>query len=95
MDDEKLQEVFKMAGKVVNVDLSKDPDTKKSRGFGVIEFEHPVEAVQAISMLHGQWWVFDLYLSQIPKKKFTEGLNAAKIILHYFHVLLSYHYEHL
>merc|ERR1711970_1328958 len=56
IDEEKLMEVFKIAGKVKNVDLSKDPETSKSRGFGVVEFDHPVEAVQAISMLHGQWY---------------------------------------
>lgn len=34
----------------------------KSRGFGVVEYEHPVEAVQAISMLHNQM-LYDRRLS--------------------------------
>jgi len=51
-----LKEVFKIAGKVNKVDLSRDSESQKSRGFGVIEYDHPVEAVQAISMLHGQWF---------------------------------------
>lgn len=53
VDEKKLKEVFKLAGKVVNCELSLDKEGK-SRGFGVVEYEHPVEAVQAISMLHNQ-----------------------------------------
>lgn len=45
MDKKKLKEVFKMAGKVRNIDLSVDKDGN-SRGFAVIEYDHPVEAVQ-------------------------------------------------
>ncbi|XP_063982564.1 myelin expression factor 2 [Diachasmimorpha longicaudata] len=53
VDEKKLLEVFKLAGKVINVELGKDKDGK-SRGFGVVEYDHPVESVQAISMLHNQ-----------------------------------------
>uniref|UniRef100_A0ABD2WR97 RRM domain-containing protein n=1 Tax=Trichogramma kaykai TaxID=54128 RepID=A0ABD2WR97_9HYME len=53
VDEKKLLEVFKLAGKVLHVELGKDKDGK-SRGFGVIEYDHPVESVQAISMLHNQ-----------------------------------------
>ncbi|KAK7590810.1 hypothetical protein V9T40_002423 [Parthenolecanium corni] len=53
VDEKKLREVFKLAGRVINVDLLTDKEGK-SRGFGTVEFEHPVEAVQAISMLHNQ-----------------------------------------
>jgi RNA recognition motif-containing protein len=42
-----------LAGKVLHVELGKDKDGK-SRGFGVVEYDHPVESVQAISMLHNQ-----------------------------------------
>jgi len=42
-----LREVFRLAGKVLNVDVNKDKDGK-SRGHGTIEYEHPVEAIQAI-----------------------------------------------
>lgn len=47
VDEKKLREVFKLAGRVINVDLLTDKEGK-SRGFGTVEFEHPVEAVQAI-----------------------------------------------
>lgn len=47
VDEKKLKEVFRLAGRVLEVDLNRDKDGK-SRGHGVIEFEHPVEAVQAI-----------------------------------------------
>lgn len=53
MDKKKLKEVFRLAGKIQKVDLSADRDGK-SRGFAVIEYDHPVEAVQAISMFHNQ-----------------------------------------
>lgn len=44
-DRAKIKEVFKMAGKVRNIDLAVDKDGN-SRGFAVIEYDHPVEAVQ-------------------------------------------------
>ncbi|XP_022824921.1 myelin expression factor 2 isoform X2 [Spodoptera litura] len=52
-DRTKIKEVFKMAGKVRNIDLAVDKDGN-SRGFAVIEYDHPVEAVQAISMFDKQ-----------------------------------------
>ncbi|GLH14167.1 Serine-arginine protein 55 [Gryllus bimaculatus] len=83
VDEKKLKEVFKLAGKVVNVELSLDKEGK-SRGFGVVEYEHPVEAVQAISMLHNQM-LYDRKLTvrmdradQKPDgpPKLPEGLRA-------------------
>lgn len=53
VNEKKLREVFKLAGKVRDVELSVDNDGK-SRGFAVIEYDHPVESVQAISMFHNQ-----------------------------------------
>merc|ERR1719187_138478 len=53
VNDKELKDVFKIAGRVVNVEINKDADGK-SRGFGVVEFEHPVEAVQSISMFNNQ-----------------------------------------
>ncbi|KAF4528842.1 hypothetical protein B566_EDAN014561, partial [Ephemera danica] len=61
VDEKKLQEVFKLAGKVMSAELNKDKEGK-SRGHGVVEYEHPVEAVQAISMLHHQM-LFDRLLT--------------------------------
>ena len=42
-----------MAGKVVGVELSRDKEGK-SRGFAVVVYDHPVEAVQSISMFNDQ-----------------------------------------
>ena len=53
MDERKLREVFRLAGRVVMVELNRDKDGK-SRGHAVIEYDHPVEAVQAISMFNDQ-----------------------------------------
>ena len=43
--EHKLEEIFKLAGKVTNVKLYTDP-TGNSKGHGTVEFEHPVEAVR-------------------------------------------------
>lgn len=53
VDSERLREVFSLAGSVVGVQLKTDKDGR-SKGHGTIQFAHPVEAVQAISMLHNQ-----------------------------------------
>ena len=85
MDTKKLKQVFKLAGKVQSVDLSLDKDGN-SRGFAVVEYDHPVEAVQAISMLDRQM-LFDrrmtVRLDRIPDKseglKLPEGLGGVGI----------------
>lgn len=85
VDEKKLKEVFKIAGKLVSVDLATDKDGN-SRGFGVVEYEHPVEAVQAISMLDRQL-LFErrmtVRLDRVPDKneaiKLPEGLASIGI----------------
>lgn len=69
VDEKKLREVFKLAGRVINVDLLTDKEGK-SRGFGTVEFEHPVEAVQAICEFHlvYQWTM--LYNAGISNRTF-------------------------
>lgn len=74
--------MFKLAGKVQTVELSLDKDGN-SRGFAVVEYDHPVEAVQAISMLDRQM-LFDrrmtVRLDRIPDHgeglKLPEGLGG-------------------
>jgi len=53
IDEKQLREVFKLSGKVLEIDILKDKDGK-SKGMALIEYSHPVEAVQAISMFHQQ-----------------------------------------
>ena len=53
VSERKLEDIFRLAGKILKVKLYLDHDGK-SKGFGVVEFEHPVEAVQAISMFNNQ-----------------------------------------
>ncbi|XP_046400233.1 myelin expression factor 2-like isoform X2 [Ischnura elegans] len=76
VDEKKLRDVFRLAGKVTNAELNRDKDGK-SRGHGVVEFEHPVEAVQAISMLHNQL-LYDrkmtVRMDRVNEK--TEGLPS-------------------
>lgn len=85
VDSKKLKQVFKLAGKVQSVDLSVDKEGN-SRGFAVIEYDHPVEAVQAISMFDRQM-LFErrmtVRLDRIPDKgesiKLPEGLGGIGI----------------
>uniref|UniRef100_A0A1B0D2E3 RRM domain-containing protein n=1 Tax=Phlebotomus papatasi TaxID=29031 RepID=A0A1B0D2E3_PHLPP len=85
VDAKKLKQVFKLAGRVVSVDLSTDKDGN-SRGFAVVEYDHPVEAVQAISMLDRQM-LFErrmtVRLDRVPDKnegvKLPEGLKGIGI----------------
>jgi len=49
---EKLEEIFRIAGNVLNVELMMDRDTSKFRGMATVRFEHPIESVQAICILH-------------------------------------------
>lgn len=49
----KLKDVFKLAGNVLRAEIKQDKDGK-SRGMGIVTFEHPMEAVQAISMFNSQ-----------------------------------------
>lgn len=58
VDEKKLREVFRLAGRVIHAELTVDKEGK-SRGFGVVEYEHPVEAVQAICIL---WLLSHLFL---------------------------------
>lgn len=51
--EKKLEEIFRLAGKCLRVRLYTDSQGV-SKGHGTVEFEHPVEAVQAISMFHDQ-----------------------------------------
>ena len=68
-----------MAGKVLWVDMPKDKEGR-CRGFAVVEYDHPVESVQAISMLHNQQ-LFDrpmtVRMDRIPEReKLPEGLKS-------------------
>ncbi|KAB7495317.1 Myelin expression factor 2 [Armadillidium nasatum] len=66
--EDTLKELFSIAGKVIDVELVKD-DEGKSKGFGFIEFDHPVEAVQAISMLHNQIYLDRPLSVQLTRKE--------------------------
>jgi len=48
---EKLEEIFRIAGNVLNVELKMEKDTNKFRGMATVRFEHPIESVQAICIL--------------------------------------------
>ncbi|CAG5127525.1 unnamed protein product, partial [Candidula unifasciata] len=49
----KLKDVFKLAGNVLKAEIKEDKNGQ-SRGMGIVMFEHPMEAIQAVSMFNGQ-----------------------------------------
>jgi RNA recognition motif-containing protein len=52
--EDDLRDLFAQAGTVVNVDLIKDRQTGRSKGFAFIEMGAQVEAEKAISLFNGQ-----------------------------------------
>ena len=60
-----------MAGNVQSAEIKEDKDGK-SRGMGIVKFEHPMEAVQAISMFNNQV----LYERTMTVKMDKHGDNA-------------------
>ncbi|KAK2727735.1 heterogeneous nuclear ribonucleoprotein M-like isoform X2 [Artemia franciscana] len=79
VDEKKLEEVFKLAGRIRDVDLARERDSKRSKGWAIIEFDHPVEAVQAISMFNNQT-LYDRKMSvRLDEKDAQEGSMPSKL----------------
>ncbi len=53
VDDQELQEMFETYGTVGSAKVILDRDTRKSRGFGFVEFANDAEAKEAIKALDG------------------------------------------
>lgn len=53
VDEQKIREVFNLAGHVTNVSLFRDRDNK-SRGMAVVEYDTSFEALNAVSMFNKQ-----------------------------------------
>ena len=53
VNEKKLKDVLGIAGNLVGIELCRKEDGK-SKGFAHVVYDHPVEAVQAISMFHNQ-----------------------------------------
>ena len=52
MDDQKLRQLFETYGAVDSVNIIKDRDTGRSKGFGFVEMNDEQAALAAISGLH-------------------------------------------
>lgn len=52
VDDQKLQEVFSAHGTVTSAKVISDKYTRRSKGFGFVEFENDEDADKAIAALH-------------------------------------------
>ena len=53
VDDQELQEMFETYGTVGSAKVILDRETRKSRGFGFVEFANDAEAKEAIKALDG------------------------------------------
>lgn len=53
VNDDDLREAFAPHGNVVSANVVTDKDTRRSRGFGFVEFENESEATAAIQALNG------------------------------------------
>lgn len=53
ISDEELQEAFAAHGNVLSAKVVTDKETRRSRGFGFVEFENESEASSAIQALNG------------------------------------------
>ncbi len=51
--EDELRELFGQAGSVASVELIKDRDTGRSKGFAFVEMSNQAEAEKAISMFNG------------------------------------------
>lgn len=52
-NDEDLQKAFSAHGNVLSAKVVTDKETRRSRGFGFVEFENEAEATAAIQALNG------------------------------------------
>lgn len=85
--EKKLEEIFKIAGKLVKVELNVDNEGK-SKGHGTAEYEHPLEAVQAICILFFHCFsvcVFFLISYVLEFKKWNLSQNLLQPIIAYFY----------
>ena len=71
---QKLKDVFMLAGRVMNVELKRNRDGS-AKGHAVIKFEHPFEAVQAISMFNNQV-LFDRLMHIKMDKEMTSQVSG-------------------
>lgn len=53
ISDEELQSAFAVHGNVLSAKVVTDKETRRSRGFGFVEFENESEANAAIQALNG------------------------------------------
>lgn len=51
---QKLKDVFKVAGRIVNVEIQEDSEGR-SKGCAVVQFEESSEAISAICILQNVW----------------------------------------
>ena len=54
LTEKELEELFNPFGKIISVQIIKDHNSGRSKGFGFVEMEKPDEADKAMQNLHGK-----------------------------------------
>lgn len=77
----KLDEVFRLAGRITVIDLLEDKDGK-SRGMATVQYETALEACQAISMFNRQMLyerAMNVKMDKLASSALTSGENPRKL----------------
>lgn len=54
MDNQDLKEMFELYGTIISAKVVMDYATRKSKGFGFVEFEKVLEAKETMELLNGK-----------------------------------------
>lgn len=54
MDNQDLKEMFELYGTIISAKVVMDYTTRKSKGFGFVEFEKVLEAKETMELLNGK-----------------------------------------
>ncbi|KAG6451080.1 uncharacterized protein LOC115444145 [Manduca sexta] len=76
---EKIREVFGFAGQIVHATLYKQENHDPPKCYAKVQYDHPVEAVQAISMFNKQKlysWPMAVRMDSKPTYDLPEGLSG-------------------
>ncbi|AYF43823.1 MULTISPECIES: RNA recognition motif domain-containing protein [Halobacteriovorax] len=75
IEDSELKTLFSNVGEVVSINLIRDRDSGRGRGFGFIEMENGEDAKKAITELHDQEFMGRPLIVNLAKTRVKERTN--------------------
>ncbi|HLC21202.1 MAG TPA: RNA-binding protein [Candidatus Methylomirabilis sp.] len=72
---DELRALFERAGRVLSLEIVRDPTTRRSKGYGFVEMATQQEGVQAIAMFNGH----HLNFRPLVVKRAREGARRAPL----------------